>query len=214
MALAGNPELSDGLRSIAIEAAIVDSPETASRLLQVTAGAPADVAGAVLACLWPRHMSTYEMLRRLPRPQPDRLAAAWGFLHALPRRLRAADLADVLDWIATDMPADSGRDHMSLAIEMDVWAVRVSGPPNPDLDAPPDDIAAARIAAALISLVQTENFHEPGMPLDALNTELAARPAFRRAVARQVLETASASDVGDLTFSSSLRLFPREDKAY
>ena len=214
MALAGNPELSDSLRSLAIEAAIVDSPEAASDLLKVTAGAPADISGAVLACLWPRHMSTYEMLRRLPRPQPNRLAAAWGFLHALPRRLRAADLADVLDWIATDTPADSSRDHTSLAIEMLAWTVRVSGPSTLGYDAPPDDIAAARIAKALISLIQTENFHEPGTPLDSLDTELAARPAFRRAVARRVLETASASDVGDLTFSSSLRLFPPEDTGY
>ena len=215
MTIAENPEVSEGLRSLAVEAVTLDSPETRSRLLQIIPIAPPDLAGAALARLWPRYMPTADMLNSLPRPRPNRLAAAWGFMHALPRLLRPADLADALAWAARAMSARSGRDHLMLAIEILAWAVRTCELPDAmRRDADADNKVIIQLGEALVSLVRGENFHEPGMPFDKLGSELAGRPPFRRAVARKILHQASAAEVGDLTFSTALGLFPLQDAAY
>jgi hypothetical protein len=214
MAIAENPGISENLRSLAVEAVIVDGAEIRSRLLQITASAPPDLAGAILARLWPRYMSTADMLSRLPQPRPNRLAAAWSFMHALPGLLQAADLTDALAWASRATPARNGRDHVELAIKVLAWAVRTCEPPETGDDVGADESVITQFAEALAGLVRSGNLHEPGLPLEELGTELAGRPSFRRAVGRKILELGSAGDVGDLTFSTSVCLFPQEDAAY
>ena len=214
MAIAENPEVSEGLRSLAVEAVILDNAKTRSHLLQIIPDAPPDLAGAALARLWPRHLPTADMLNSLPRPRPNKLAAAWGFMHALPRLLRPADLADALPWAVKAISARNGRDHLTLAIEALAWAVRTCELPDGSRDTDADSTVIIQLGEALVNLARSENLHEPGMPFDKLGSELASRPPLRRAVECQILRRASAAEVGDLTFSTPLCLFPLHDAAY
>ena len=154
------------------------------------------------------------MLNSLPRPRPNKLAAAWGFMHALPRLLRPADLADALPWAVKAISARNGRDHLTLAIETLAWAVRTCELPDASRDTDADSTVIIQLGEALVNLARSENLHEPGMPFDKVGSELASRPPLRRAVERQILQQASAAEVGDLTFSTPLCLFPLHDAAY
>jgi hypothetical protein len=211
MAIAEDPGISESLRSLAVEAVTVDSTESTIGLMHLMAGAHPDLAGAVLARLWPRHISTADMLSSLPEPRPNVLASAWSFMHALPGRLQPEDLVDALTW-ATRTAVRQSRDHAELAVRILAWAVRIGE--APESDARTDESVTAWFAEALMGLVRSGNLHEPGMPFEELGAQLAASPSSRRAVGRKILDQASVEDIGDLTFSTPMCLFPREDAAY
>jgi hypothetical protein len=215
LALAEDAGIPENLRSLAVQAVTIDSDQTASRLLQITAGGPADLGGAVLARLWPGHMTTQQMLSRLPQPHPNRLAAGWSFMHALPRMLQPADLPDALAWASSAMPPQGGREHVTLSIKVLAWAVRTGEPLDGGHPALADlDGITVKVAEALVRLARSEYFHEAGMPFEELGGELTSRPLLRRSVARSVLEQASVQEAGDLAYNDALSLFPREDTAY
>jgi hypothetical protein len=211
--LAENPGIDEDLRSLAVQAVTVDSEQITSRLRQLTTGPFPDLAGTALACLWPVHISTREMLNALPRPHPSKLAGAWAFPHALPRLLQPEDLDDALAWASSARPAHGGSDHMTLAVEILTWVIRASGPP----DATPralDGSIAGRVAEALLALTRSEYFDHPVLPFSDMDAELSARPAFRRLVARHVLEQGPAGDIAKLASHAAPSLFPRQDAGY
>jgi hypothetical protein len=213
MAVAEDPGISESLRSLAIEAVAVDSAESANRLMGLVEGEHPDLAGAVLARLWPGWISTADMLGALPEPRANVLAAAWSFIRAVPERLQPGDLADALTW-AAEAAARRGRDHAALAVRILSWAIGISEALEARNDAHVGESVTARFAEALIGLVRSGNIHEQGMPLDGLGDQLTASPAFRRAAGRKILEQAAVEDIGDLTFSTPACLFPLEDAAY
>jgi hypothetical protein len=214
MAIAEDSGISESLRSLAVEAVTVDSTESTIGLMHLIASAHPDLAGAVLARLWPRHISTADMLSSLPEPRPNVLASAWSFMRVLPGRLQPADLADALTW-ASRAAVRQSRDHTELAVRILAWAVRIVGDaPESGYDARTAESVTAWFAEALMGLVRSGNLHEPGMPFEELGAQLTASPSFRRAVGRKILDQASVEDIGDLTFSTPMCLFPQEDAAY
>jgi hypothetical protein len=211
--LAENPTIDEDLRSLAVQAVIVDSEQIANRLRQLAASPFPDLAGTALACLWPVHISTCEMLNALPRPHPSKLAGAWAFLNALPRLLQPKDLDDALAWASSARPAHGGRDHITLAVEILTWAIQTSEPSDAAPPTPSDNIAG-RIAEALLVLTRSEYFGHPGLPFSELDAELTARPAFQRLAARHVLEYGTDGDIAKLASHVTPSLFPRRDAGY
>jgi hypothetical protein len=167
-----------------------------------------------MARLWPGFMSTADMLLSLRRLFPDKLAAAWTFMHALPALLRPADLTAMLDWAVTTLTDDHGRDQTTLVIKILAWAVRSWDAQEAEHEPAGDHDVIVRLAEAIANLARSDYFHEPGMPLDELGAELSARPSLRRTIARKLLERASPAEVGYLTFGTGLCLFPPQDAAH
>jgi hypothetical protein len=210
LTLAEDPQVPESARSLAVEAvALGTDSETTGRLLELASRPPPDLAGAALACLWPGHLATPDMLARLPQPYPDRLAAGWDFLRTLPRLLQPADLADALAWAGKAVSGPCSHDHKALAVRILAWAVRTCGAGGADASA-----CGPQLAEPVLQLARSEDIHEPGLPIDELSGEFMVLPGVRRAVARQVLEQAAGSEADVFAVGSRLGLFPRADAAY
>ena len=86
-------------------------------------------------------------------------------MHALPRLLRPADLADALPWAVKAMSARNGRDHLTLAIEILTWAVQTCELPDARHETDTDNTVIIQLGEALVNLARSENLHGPGMRL-------------------------------------------------
>jgi hypothetical protein len=213
LAIAEEAGLSDGLRGLAVEAVVIDGTAVVARLLHIVEGASPDLAGAVLIGLWPEHLSTRDMLHRIPAPQPNRIASAWALLRAIPRMLQPGDLIDALSWSAQVMRVPSPRDHVELAVKILARAARNYEFAGSGRDAEASDRAAGLFAETLASLSSSGNIHEDDLPLQEIGSALEINPGFRRAVERKLLHVASPQELSVMMIYP-LGIFRGADAAY
>lgn len=191
----------------------VDRPEWLARLRTLAADQDPDVAAGALRRLWPGHMGTVDLLQALPTPLPDYLGMAVYFLRGLPDAIPAPDLPAAVGWAAQVFADDTvqpgyhdleGRD--STAEEIAIRAVREC------LAHPQRTALVAGLADVVLAL--TAQRYRYGIVSDfqrVLNEHVTAR----QAIARQVLDRATADQVRQLHRQDPVSVFHHpEDTAH
>ena len=200
----------DGQADAAVRAAAVDTVPAATVAaaavrLEALAGTPvAPVAAAALLALWPEHLTTADLLGRLPASLPE------SYWRRVEVRLRAADVGDVTAWMQRQFK-DSTVSSPARVLRLLRWTSSALRPAEGEQAQQP---GTGRLAEVLALLLGSD--HAYAVELVDVRDTWAVDSAWRRLLAGEILAHLTATDIAALAAAQQeqLELFPPQDSIY
>lgn len=203
---------SESVRTLAVAGLDLRSSDQAvRRLVNFTEDMRCEAAAAALARLWPGYLPTSEMLARLSLP--DLPAGSWKYLRQVPQLLTPVDLPIAVRWAPAALTRPGSRDRHALAIRILIRSVQMHETCHAGADDGTCD-CAAQLARSVLNLLRDDIIFDHDQVLAEFSSAFAGTPVLRRAVARLILDAATAGQVGTVTVGSPLCLYPQDDAAY